>query len=133
MAISDLRNALANNLATIAGLRVVPTLPEMVNPPMAIIGLDKVMYNAQNNRSMAEYTFKVTVVIGRVNERIAQNKMDLYIAPGAGSIKNAIESDRSLGGFAFDCFVRETSAVGALSVAGIDYYSAEFSVQVFAS
>ena len=133
MAISDLRNALANNLATISGLRVVPTLPEMVNPPMAMIGLEKITYNAQNNRSMAEYTFKVTVVIGRVNERIAQNKMDVYIAPGAGSIKYAIESDRTLGGYAFDCFVHETSAIGALSVAGIDYYSAEFSVQVFAS
>ena len=133
MAISDLRTALANNLATISGLRVVETLPDVVNPPMAMIGLDKVAYNKQNNRSMAEYTFKVTVVIGRVSERTAQKAMDLYLANSSGSIKFAIESDRTLGGYAFDVFVAETSAIGALSVAGIDYYSAEFSVQVFAS
>jgi len=133
MAISDLRTALANNLATISGLRVVETLPDVVNPPMAMIGLDKVTYNKQNNRSMAEYTFKVTVVIGRVSERTAQKAMDLYLANSSGSIKFAIESDRTLGGYAFDVFVAETSAIGALSVNALDYYSAEFSVQVFAS
>ena len=133
MAISDLRTALANNLATISGLRVVETLPDVVNPPMAMIGLDKVAYNKQNNRSMAEYTFKVTVVIGRVSERTAQRAMDLYLANSTGSIKFAIESDRTLGGYAFDVFVSETSAIGALSINALDYYSAEFSVQVFAS
>jgi hypothetical protein len=133
MAISDLRAALAKNLATISGLRVVETLPDIVNPPMAMIGLDKIAYNKQNNRSMAEYTFKVTVVIGRVNERIAQRTLDVYVAPGAGSIKYAIESDRTLGGNAFDVFVAELGAYGAVNISGIDYLSAEFSVQVFAS
>ena len=133
MAISDMRTALAKNLKTISGLRVVETLPDAVNPPMAMIGLNKVAYNKQNNRSMAEYTFKVTVVVGRVNERIAQNNLDLYVAPGVGSVKYAIESDRTLGGYAFDVFVAELGAYGAISQGGIDYLSAEFSVQVFAS
>jgi hypothetical protein len=133
MAISDLRTGLANNLATISGLRVIDTLPDVVNPPMAMIGIDKVSYNKQNNRSMAEYTFKVTVVLGRVSERTAQRAMDILIAPGKGSIKYAIESDRTLGGYAFDVFVPETSAIGAVSINALDYYSAEFSVQVFAS
>ena len=133
MAISNLRAGLAANLATISGLRVVETLPDVVNPPMAMIGLEKVSYNRQNNRSMAEYTFKVSVLVGRVSERIAQKNMDVYVAPGSGSIKYALESDRTLGGYAFDVFVAETGAIGALSVNAIDYYSAEFSVQVFAS
>ena len=133
MAISDLRAGLAANLTTITGLRVVETLPDLVNPPMAMIAIDKVAFNKQNSRSMAEYTFKVMVVLGRVSERIAQKNMDVLIAPGAGSIKFAIESDRTLGGNAFDVFVAETGAIGAVSINGIDYYSAEFSVQVFAS
>jgi len=133
MAISDLRTALANNLKTITGLRVVETLPDLVNPPMAIIAIDKVAYNKQNARSMAEYTFKVLVVLGRVSERTAQQNMDVLLAPGAGSVKYAIESDRTLSGFAFDVFVAETGAIGSVSVNAIDYYSAEFSVQVFAS
>ena len=133
MAISNLRTGLANNLATITGLRVVETLPDLVNPPMAMIGLDSITYNRQNNRSMSEYTFKVTVVLGRVSERTAQASLDILVAPGSGSVKYALESDRTLGGNAFEVFVAELGAYGAVSINGIDYLSAEFSVQVFAS
>ena len=133
MAISDLRAGLASNLKTIKGLRVVETLPDLVNPPMAMIAIDKVAYNKQNARSMAEYTFKVMVGLGRVSERTAQQNMDVLLAPGIGSVKYAIESDRTLGGFAFEVFVAETGAIGSVSINAIDYYSAEFSVQVFAS
>ena len=132
MSISLLRAGLAKNLQTIKGLRVVETLPDLVNPPMAMIGLTKVSYNQQNQRSMAEYTFQVTVVLGRVSERTAQASLDVLVAPGEGSVKYALESDRTLGGNAFEVFVPELSAYGAVSINGIDYLSAEFSVQVFA-
>jgi hypothetical protein len=130
--ISELRQGLATNLQTITGLRVVDTLPDLVNPPMAMIGLTKVAYNQQNQRSMAEYTFQVTVVVGRVSERTAQATLDVLVAPASGSVKYALESDRTLGGKAFEVFVPELSAYGAVSINGIDYLSAEFSVQVFA-
>jgi hypothetical protein len=130
--ISELRQGLATNLQTISGLRVVDTLPDLVNPPMAMIGLTKVNYNQQNQRSMAEYTFQVTVVVGRVSERTAQAALDVLVAPGLGSVKYAIESDRSIGGKAYEVFVPELSAYGAVSINGIDYLSAEFSVQVYA-
>jgi hypothetical protein len=130
--ISELRQGLATNLQTISGLRVVDTLPDLVNPPMAMIGLTKVNYNQQNQRSMAEYTFQVTVVLGRVSERTAQAALDVLVAPGSGSVKYAIESDRTLGGKAYEVFVPELSAYGAVSINGIDYLSAEFSVQVYA-
>jgi hypothetical protein len=132
MSISLLRAGLAKNLQTIKGLRVVETLPDLVNPPMAMIGLTKVAYNQQNQRSMAEYTFQVTVVLGRVSERTAQASLDVLVAPGEGSVKYAIESDRTLDGNAYEVFVPELSAYGAVSINGIDYLSAEFSVQVFA-
>lgn len=132
MAISDLRRGLANNLQSIKGLRVVETLPDVVNPPMAMIGLNKVTYNRQNNSAMSEYNFTVTVVVGRVSERVAQQTLDVFVAPGAGSIKAAIESDKTLDGWAYDVFVGELSAYGAVQVNAIDYLSAEFSVQVFA-
>ena len=132
MSISDLRTGLANNLKTISGLRVLETLPDVVNPPVAMIGLTKVAYNRQNNQSMSEYTFKVTVIVGRVSERTAQNTLDIWVAPGTGSVKAAVESDRTLGGNAYEVFLAELSAYGAITVNGIDYLSAEFSVQVFA-
>jgi hypothetical protein len=130
--ISELRQGLATNLQTISGLRVVETLPDLVNPPMAMIGLTKVNYNQQNQRSMAEYTFQITVVVGRVSERTAQATLDILVAPGSGSVKYAVESDRTLGGKAYEVFIPELSAYGSVSINGIDYLSAEFSVQVFA-
>lgn len=133
MAISDLRAGLATNLETIKGLRVYAVLPDVVNPPSAMITLDKITYNRQMKQAMSEYMFKVTVVLGRVSERVAQQNLDLLVAPSGESIKTAIESDKSLGGYAFDVFVPELSAYGAVSINGIDYLSAEFSVQVFAS
>ena len=133
MSISDLRQGLADNLETIPGLRVYATLPDVVNPPSAMITLDRITYNRQMKQAMSEYAFKVTVVLGRVSERVAQQNLDLLVAPSGDSVKAAIESDRTLGGHAFDVFVPELSAYGAVSLGGIDYLSAEFSVQVFAS
>ncbi len=133
MSISDLRQGLADNLETIPGLRVYATLPDVVNPPSAMITLDRITYNRQMLGAMSEYAFKVTVVLGRVSERVAQQNLDLLVAPSGDSVKAAIESDKTLGGNAFDVFVPELSAYGAVSINGIDYLSAEFSVQVFAS
>ncbi len=133
MSISDLRQGLADNLETIPGLRVYATLPDVVNPPSAMITLDRITYNRQMLGAMSEYSFKVTVVLGRVSERVAQQNLDLLVAPSGDSVKAAIESDKTLGGNAFDVFVPELSAYGAVSINGIDYLSAEFSVQVFAS
>ena len=132
--ISALRSGLAANLQTINGLRVYATLPDVVNPPTAMISLEKVSYNRQMQKGMTEYGFKVSVVVGRVSERTAQNLLDVLVASNnSGSVKTALESDRTLGGVAFDVFVPELSAYGAVSINGIDYLSAEFSVQVFAS
>ena len=131
--ISDLRSGLTANLQTISGLRVYSTLPDVVNPPTAMISLEKVMYNRQMQKGMTEYGFKVSVIVGRVAERVAQQNLDLFVGQGKGSIKTALESDKTLGGKAFDVYVPELSAYGAVSINGIDYLSAEFSVQVFAS
>lgn len=132
MSISNLRAGLADNLKTIPGLRVVETLPDLVNPPMAMISLDSIAFNKQNQNSMAEYTFKISVVVGRVSERVAQQNLDLLVAPEGNSVKAAVESDRTLGGYAYDVFIPALTAIGAIQINGIDYLSAEFSVQVFA-
>lgn len=130
MAISDLRAGLVANIQTIPNLRVYATLPDIVNPPACLVSLEKISYTQQNRNTMSEYLFKVTVVLGRVVERAAQEALDVLVAPDG--IKDAIESDRSLGGFAFEVYVPELSAYGAVSINGIDYLSAEFSVQVYA-
>jgi hypothetical protein len=132
--ISTLRTAIATNLATISGLRTSATVPDQINPPIAVVMPASITYDLAFRRSGGdEYEFSVMVIVGRVDERMAQNKLDAYCSgTGAQSIKAAIESNRTLGGEAFDCRVTSLRSYSQVSVADVTYLSAEFAVQVIA-
>jgi hypothetical protein len=133
MSIADMRAGIAKNLRdNISGLRVSETIPDQPNPPMAVISLETVNYDQTFQRGMSEYQFTVSVLAGRVSERNAQARLDSYIDPGSATIKNAIESDRSLGGKVFDVRVSEMSNIGAVNLGETVYLGADFSVQVYA-
>ena len=132
--ISTLRTAIATNLATISGLRTSATVPDQISPPIAVVMPASITYDLAFARSGGdEYEFSVMVIVGRVDERMAQNKLDLDCSgTGAQSIKAAIESNRTLGGAAFDCRVTSLRNYNQVSVADVTYLAAEFAVQVFA-
>jgi transketolase len=75
----------------------------------------------------------ITVIVGRVAEREAQRKLDAYISTGASSIKSAVESDKTLGGYAYDCRVVSMDSVGSLTVSDTTYLAADFTVAVIAN
>jgi hypothetical protein len=132
--ISTLRTAIATNLATVSGLRTAATVPDQINPPVAVVMPTSITYDMAFARSGGdEYEFSVMVIVGRVDERTAQNKLDAFCSgTGAQSIKAAIESNRTLGGAAFDCRVTSLRNYSQVSVADVNYLAAEFAVQVFA-
>jgi hypothetical protein len=132
--ISELRDGIAANLATISGLRTSAIIPDNPNPPIAIVQLNRVQYHQDFKRGMTEYNFSVQVVVGRVDERTAQSNLDAYCSStGSSSIILAVESDRSLGGKAFDAIVTEVSNYGSVTISDIVYLAAEFNVRVLAS
>jgi hypothetical protein len=133
MSISQIRTALATNIATIPGLRTAAEIPDLPNPPIAIVSLESVTYDQAYAKGMTNYTFTVTVVVGRSAEREAQRKLDGYISPGANSIKNAIESDKTLGGYAYDCRVASMNSVGSVTISDTTYLAADFTVTVIAN
>jgi hypothetical protein len=132
--VSDLRNGIAANLATVPGLRTAATVPDQINPPIAVVMPSSITYDLAFARSGGdEYEFSVMVIVGRVDERMAQNKLDAYCSgTGVQSIKAAIESNRTLDGTAFDCRVTSLRSYNQVSVADVTYLAAEFAVQVFA-
>lgn len=131
--IAELKNGLATNLATITGLRTSGTIPEQVNPPIAIIVFNNVDYDTTFGRGMDMYSFTVTVIVSRADARNAQNLLDVYCAPtGSSSIKTAIELDRSLGSKANDLRVTGLSNYGNLTIGETNYFAAEFAVTVYA-
>lgn len=131
MSIAAIRAGLGANLATIRGLRVAETVPDQVNPPVAVIALSSVAYDGALAGGLTTYSFTVTVIVGRISERTAQRTLDAYISPGVGSIKTAVESDRSLGGSAFDCRVEALSSVGSVTIGEVTYLAADFVVTVY--
>jgi hypothetical protein len=133
MSITQIRTALAQNLATIPGLRTAAEVPDLPNPPIAIVALNNVSYDRAYANGMTNYTFVVTAIVGRSAEREAQRKLDAYITPGANSVKNAIESDKTLGGSAYDCRVVSMDSVGSLTISDTTYLAADFTVTVIAN
>lgn len=131
MSLALIRQGLAKNLATIRGLRVAETVPDQVNPPIAIVELQSVDYDGALRGGLTTYAFQVSVIVGRVSERTAQRTLDAYIAPGPGSIKDAIESDTSLDGSCQTVRVEGVSMYGSVTIGDVTYMAADFIVTVY--
>lgn len=129
--ISQIRTGLSTRLATITGLRSGPTIPDNVNPPFAIVAPSSVDYHRAFNNALSTYNFTVTLVVGRVSERTAQNSLDAYCSPsGASSIRVAIEGDKTLGGIVFDTIVTGMRNYGSVTIGENTYLAAEFDIAV---
>lgn len=133
MSIAAIRAGLGDNLATISGMRVAETIPDNPSPPIAIISLSNVTYDGAFHGGLVQYNFVVSVIVGRVSERTAQARLDTVISTGTGSVKKAVESDKTLGGAAYDVRVSEMSNIGAVSLNDATYLAADFSIQVYAN
>jgi hypothetical protein len=131
--ITNLRTAIATNLASISGLRTAAEMPDNPNPPIALVRPQTIDYNQAMNKGLTRYSFVVIVIVGRAEERTAQRSLDAYCSStGTTSIKNAIELDRTLGGNAYDCRVTEMRNYTPIQLNEGTYLAAEFAVDVFA-
>ena len=133
MSISDIRDGLATNLATIPGLRTASELIDNPSPPVALVGLESVEYDQAYQSGLNLYTFTITVIVGRAAERTMQRKLDSYMCPsGEQSVKVAVESDRTLSGLVQDLRVVSSGSVGSITINDQTYLAAEFTVTVYA-
>lgn len=131
--ISTLRDKIALNLTTISGLRASGAIPDNINPPYAIVTPNGVVFNRALNNGLTEYNFTISVIVGRASERSAQNSLDAYCSStGASSIKGAVESDKTLGGNAYDLRVTNMRNYGSTTIGEITYLAAEFDLVIYA-
>jgi hypothetical protein len=131
--ITEIRDGIATNLATISGLRTASEIPDNPSPPIAIVQLQRVAFDGAFQGGMTTYDLIVSVVVGRVAEREAGRRLDAYTSTsGASSIKEAIESDRTLNGLVFDLRVIEMQNIGAVLLGEATYLAADFAVTVYA-
>jgi hypothetical protein len=126
-----LRAALATALGTVSGLRSSATVPDNPRPPIAVVVPERIEYDLNARRGADRYFFTVTVIVGRADDRTAQNRLDGFIV-GAQSVKKAIETDRTLGGAADTCRVVEMRNYSSMPVGEVVYLAAQFVVEVIA-
>lgn len=129
--LTQIRTGIATNLATIPGLRTAAVIPQMINPPVAIISPDGIEYHKSFANGINTYNFTITVIVGQADSRTAQNLIDDYCSPtGASSIRVAIESNRTLSGQVFDLIVSDMRNYGSTTIGETTYLAAEFTCAV---
>lgn len=132
--ISQLRDAIATNLSTITGLRTSGFVPDNPNPPQAVVEPSSITFDTTFGRGLDEFDFTVNIIVGRVSDRVSQANLDAYCSSsGELSVKSAIESDRTLSGYANDCRVTGLTSYGSVSIGENTYLAAEFAVKVYAN
>lgn len=129
--VSELRTALAEAMGRIDRLRTSAHVPDSPQPPVAIVMPERIAYDLNARRGADTYYFTVMLLVGRADDRSAQDNLDKYLV-GPDSIKAAIEVDRTLGGKANTCRVVEMTNYASMPVGEVLYLSAQFSVEVVA-
>lgn len=131
--ITQVKQGLADRLATITGLRAFAYQPDQLNAPIAFSLLDSITYHRTFNTPTVEMVFTVTVIVCKADSRSAQAQVDPYVSPtGNQSVLAAIEDDLTLGGKVDTLVVTSAGAMQIISADDGDYLSVDFKVTVYA-
>jgi hypothetical protein len=132
--LAAVRAGLAANLGALSNLQTSAYMLAEPTPATAHVVVGDVAYDRAMGRGLDEQTMKVQVFVGLVSDRASQVNLDTYLAgSGSGSVKQALESDPTLGGAAQDVTVK--SATGPqilLRPDGTSLLMAEWTIQVLA-
>lgn len=122
---------LAAELDTIAGLRVFAYPTDSVPAPAAVVGYpEKITFDQTMGRGVDKITFPIFVVVGRVTDRSARDLLSVYCdGTGAKSVKAVLNAGAPWVAMAS---VRTGDIdFTTVTVAGIDYLTAVFTVDVY--
>ena len=129
--VSQVATGLANNLATISGLRTSAFQPEQLNPPFAFPTLNRIEYHRAFQGGDVVMDWTVNVIVGRYVDRNAFATLDGFLSySGATSIRAAIEADKTLGGVCQTLVLPSGANITSLSSADAEFLQIQFQVTV---
>jgi hypothetical protein len=117
-------------LDTIDGLRCFPFPADNIAPPASIVGYPtEVTYDTTMGRGVDSLVIPIFVLVARITDRTARDALGAYLdGSGAKSVKAVVQA----GTYTQAVQVRVASAeVQVVTVAGVDYLAAVFTVQVY--
>jgi hypothetical protein len=96
--VQQIRAGIKARLDTIAGLRTHANMPDIINPPAAVVARRTTTFDTTLDGESDDLTFAVTVFVEWATTR-AQEQLDAFTAgEGTSSIRVAINGDPTLGG-----------------------------------
>ena len=99
--------------------------------PSAIVGQLALFFDQTAQRGLDRATVEIIVIASRMVERSGQDTLDTLLAgTGSGSVKTAIESDKTLGG-AVSTLQVTTATPGQVTIGSIDYLGYNYSVEIY--
>jgi hypothetical protein len=108
--------------------RIFDYIPDQVPTPCAVVGNITITFDEAQNRGMDLGEVDVIVIVSRMNERGAQDKLDGFLAgSGAGSVKAALETDRTLSGALATLRVVRAAPI-SVEVSGVTYFAYQYEV-----
>lgn len=132
--IVEIMEGIEDRLQTISGLRTSFYTADQINPPFAVVGVPDIdNYRITMANGFMNVMPTVHILVSASLDRIGQMALAAYADPlGAGSIRTAIEGDRTLGGKVDDCVVESFRALGSEEVGILGYYGGVFQLRVIA-
>ena len=132
--LTGIRQGIGTALESITSLTVKDYVPDSIEPPTAVVGVvENIVYDSTMARGSDTYTIPIFLYVSRVDAQDSQETLDAYLAPtGSSSIKQAVESDTSLGGVCDSVRVVEADNYGVYNINNINYLGVEFEVEIIA-
>ena len=132
--LTGIRQGIGTALESITSLTVKDYVPDSIEPPTAVVGVvENIVYDSTMARGSDTYTIPIFLYVSRVDAKDSQETLDAYLAPtGSSSIKQAVESDTSLGGACDSVRVVEADNYGVYNINNINYLGVEFEVEIIA-
>jgi hypothetical protein len=135
---TEIREALAAQLAQqLTGIQVSAYLLASPTPPTIHLypggPAGQIAYDLTLARGVDQWALTVQAFVGPTSDIGAQKKLDQYLAPsGPQSIKQAVESDPTLGGLVHQVHVPSCAGYRQYILETATYIGAEWYVQVYA-
>ncbi|GIJ51321.1 hypothetical protein Val02_82070 [Virgisporangium aliadipatigenens] len=136
MEISAVRKGLAAVVAAaIPELNCFGYVPNSIPEPAFVAGEVEVDFNKAMNRGLDQVSVRCRVLVSRAEDEAGQALLDAYLSgSGPESIRAAIEGtpgvSQTLGGVCDDLVVERIRGYRMYTVAGTEFYGAEFLVTV---
>jgi hypothetical protein len=129
MDVGDVMDEIADELDTIAGLRVFPYPPDSITPPSAIVAYpEEIQFDATYDRGADTLALPVIVAVGKVHDRNTRNLVADYCAgTGAKSVKAVVEAGTYT---AFDTVRVDRAELDIVTIGSADYLAAIFNLDI---